>query len=225
MSLKTVERAGALDKPQRLANCVETDNDTDAGHTDANISVIKKREKNPHAHVFVFFSPSRTCAFVFYNLSHHMAFTCDVLGEGAQKIGQGCAFFYKCELLYTGNNKHSKMEKGRSGFVIYVVSIVVLLYCRFPSFLTIVYSLKRGCSDNQMRSRNVSTYSPSADTHTLPEGDGPAGSGRIAAFSWSGSLGSLHPITVATEGLVRITPWSGCQSTTGHILFTHALRV
>lgn len=100
MPLKTVERAGVLDKPQRLANCVETDNDTDAGHTDANISVIKE-EKNPHAHIFVFFSPRCTCAFVFYNLSHHMAFTCEVMGEGAQKIGQGCAFYYKCELLLT----------------------------------------------------------------------------------------------------------------------------
>lgn len=99
-----------------------------------------------------------------------MAFTCEVFGEGPQKIGQGCAFFYKCELLlYTGNNKYRNMEKGWSGFVIYVMSIVVLLYCRFPLFLTIVYSLKRRCSDDQMRSRNVSAYSPSADTHTLPE--------------------------------------------------------
>lgn len=116
---------------------------------------------------------------------------------------------------------------GRSGCVIYVVSIGVLLYGRFPSFLTIVYSLKRGCSDNQMRSRTVSTYSPSADTHMHSQmGDGPAGSGRIAAFSWSGSLGSLHPITVATEGLVRITPRSGCQSTTDmHHSRTHSVRV
>lgn len=55
MPLKTVERAGPLDKAQRLANCVGTDNDTDAGHTDANISVIKKRKKNL-MHTFLYFS-------------------------------------------------------------------------------------------------------------------------------------------------------------------------
>lgn len=91
--LKTVERAGALDKPQRLANCVETDNDTDAGHTDANISVIKKGKKNPRAHVFVFFSPRCTCAFVFYNLSRHMAFTCEVLEEGGTENRTRMCFF------------------------------------------------------------------------------------------------------------------------------------
>lgn len=152
----------------------------------------------------------------------------DGKGGGVQKIGQGCAFFYKCELLvFTGNSKHRNMAKGRSGFVIYVRSIVVLLYFRFPSFLTIIYSLKRGCSDNQRRSRNVSTYSPSADTHTLSQiGDGPVGSGRIAAFSRSGSLESLHPITVATEGVVRIISRSGCQSTTDmHHSRMHSVRV
>lgn len=51
-------------------------------------------------------------------------------------------------------------------------------------------------------------------------GDGPVGSGRIAAFSWSGSLGSLHPITVATEGLVRIIPRSVHYR---HAPFTHTL--
>lgn len=42
MCLQTVERVWEQDKPHWLANCVWTDNRTVTGHTDANISVIKR---------------------------------------------------------------------------------------------------------------------------------------------------------------------------------------